>query len=287
MTQAFQDHQIRQYLLGDLPAAEEGDLETAYFRDSELLARVELTRDDLADDYAAGRLSDADREKFERRLLASGEGREQLAITRALQQAAVAAPQKPLKPVWRLDRRWLSLAALVPLTVGVLIAWQVMSRSDRVDDGANAGRQPTIQAPVANSGSPSGATAPAAQPPSSVPGSSPEVPPLTLATLILTANLERSRGVPPTLLTSTRATHVDLVVPRAGLAPGEARARVESIEGARVWSGSMTVPAANAADPGPRVRLPLTSLAPGDYLLSIEVPADATGGPRYYFRVRN
>jgi anti-sigma factor RsiW len=86
----FTDKEIRQYLLGDLPAQEEVELESAFFRDAELLARVELGRDDLADDYAARRLSDADREKFERRLLASDDGCEELAITRALRTAARA-----------------------------------------------------------------------------------------------------------------------------------------------------------------------------------------------------
>jgi hypothetical protein len=93
MGQTFQDRQIRQYLLGDMTAAEESELETAFFREPDLLARVELARDDLADDYAARRLSDADREKFERRLLASDEGREQLAIARALRNAAKRAEQ--------------------------------------------------------------------------------------------------------------------------------------------------------------------------------------------------
>jgi anti-sigma factor RsiW len=88
MRREFPNRHIRRYLLGDLSAAEEREIETAFFRDSALLARVELARDDLADDYAARRLSDIDREKFERRLLASDEGREQLAITNALRNAA-------------------------------------------------------------------------------------------------------------------------------------------------------------------------------------------------------
>jgi hypothetical protein len=86
MSRTFQGHEIRQYLLGELSPTEEEQLETTYFHDPELLTRIELARDDLADDYAAGRLCDADREKFERRLLATDEGREQLAITRALRQ---------------------------------------------------------------------------------------------------------------------------------------------------------------------------------------------------------
>src|SRR5262245_47420015 len=90
MTRVFQDHEIRQYLLGDMSPAVEGELESAYFRDPELLARVEAARNDLFDDYAAQRLSDADRDKVEDRLLASDEGREELAITRALRNAAIA-----------------------------------------------------------------------------------------------------------------------------------------------------------------------------------------------------
>lgn len=88
MSQDYTDEQLRQYVLGDLPAAEAGELESAWFREPELLARVELARDDLLDDYAAGRLSDADRVKLERRQLSNPEGREQLAMAKALQSAA-------------------------------------------------------------------------------------------------------------------------------------------------------------------------------------------------------
>lgn len=84
MNRTFQDDEIRQYLLGDLCPTDEEALETTYFLDPDLLTRIEVARDDLADDYSAGRLCDAERDKFERRLLASDEGREQLAITRAL-----------------------------------------------------------------------------------------------------------------------------------------------------------------------------------------------------------
>jgi anti-sigma factor RsiW len=90
MSPGFYDDQLRQYLLGDMPPAEEQELETAFFRDSELLARVELARDDLADDYVMERLSGAAREKFERRWLAGDEGRDQLAMARALRNAAMA-----------------------------------------------------------------------------------------------------------------------------------------------------------------------------------------------------
>ncbi len=90
MTRAFQDHSIRQYLLGDLLAPDEGELETAYVGDPALLARVELARDDLADDYAAARRSAADRETFERRILGTPNTTPGLRTPHALRTSHVA-----------------------------------------------------------------------------------------------------------------------------------------------------------------------------------------------------
>ena len=288
MSRAFHDQEIRQYLLGDISASEESDLEAAFFHDFELLARVELVRDDLADDYAAQRLSAGDREKFERRLLASNEGREEFAITRALRDAAVQPAQKP-QTIWQLDRRWLSLAAAVPLALATLIGWWLVSGPEPGDDRPGpADGQMASQGQAANPSSPPEPAVASPQPntPSSA-ASSQRAPAVTLATLILTADLERSRGVAPTFLTSTGATEVELVVPRTSLKAGTARARVDSVEGAAVWSGLIVVPsAADVLDPRPRARIPVSSLAPGDYFFSIPVATDATGGPRYYFRVR-
>ena len=288
MTRAFQDQQIRQYLLGDVPASQESELEAAYFQDPDLLERMELVKDDLADDYAAGRLSAADRERFERRLLATREGREELAITTALRDAAVRPVQTP-QTAWQIDRRWLSLAAVVPLALASFIAWRLISGPDAVGElPGPASASNASEGPAPNPSSPAEplAASPQPQTPSSA-AASQRAPAITLATLILTADLERSRGAAPTLLTSTGATDVELVVPRTGLKPGSARARVDSVEGAAIWSGSIVVPAADAADPLPRVRIPVSSLAPGDYFFSIPTDGDATGGPRFFFRVRS
>jgi hypothetical protein len=279
MTQAFEDHQIRQYLLGDLPAREETELEEAYFSDSELLARVELARDDLTDDYAAGRLTAADREKFERRVLATHEGREQLAVARALRQAGAAAPaSSPAE--WRLDRRWMGLAAGVLLAIGAIFAWRFFStpgpEAERRDVSA---QPPTATSPPTAPGHDS---KPSAGDPSR---GAPIVPATTLATLVLTADLDRSKGVPPTLLLSTGATDVDLVAPATGLKAGPARAHVESIDGKSVWSGAVPIPAAESPDSRPRARVPVSALPPGDYFFSIE-PAGSGDSPKYYFRVR-
>lgn len=278
MTPAFQDPQIRQYLLGDLAAADETVLEAACFRDADLLARVELLRADLADDYAAARLSAADRAKFERRVLATEEGREQLAMARALRRAA-GVGARDIR-AWRIDRRWLGLAAAAPLAFGAWFAWRAVT----VHEPSTA--PPT--APVSTS--PPGVVArdPGTTPPDQPRTAPPIQPAVALATLILTADLERSGGQPPTLLTGSGATHVELVVPRADVAGPAPRGRVESVEGTPVWTGAMIVPAGDAADSRPRARVPVSALPPGDYLFSMVAPrlADDTGAPRYYFRVR-
>lgn len=305
MARAFQDHQIRDYLLGNLPAEQESALETAYFGDPDLLARVELAREDLADDYAAVRLSPADREKFERRILITPEGREQVAIAKALQKASSIAPERgsgaepvktsgvvlemPRRTAWRLDRRWLSLAAVIPIAIGVLVALRMWGPSNIGDRARTIDETRTQSTPSTPTPAPPGAGTATSQPSPGAPsvGPSPDVPAIVVATLILSADLDRSAGAPPTLSASTDATHVELVAPRIGVTSGTARARVETVEGTPVWSGSITIPDAKDPDPRPRVRLPRSALPPGDHFFVIESsPRDAAGEPRYYFRVR-
>ena len=284
----IQDHQIRQYLLGDLPESEEREIELAYFRDPDLLARLELAREDLADDYAAMRLAPVEREKFERRILATAEGAEQVAIARALRNRAANAQQGPARAI---DWRWMSLAALITLAIGASLAWRIINGADRPSETARANHQPSPAAeqpsqrpPVPESVRDQVTPAPAV----AAPESSPQRPALILATLVLTADLERSGGQAPTLLTSAGATHVELVTPREGLPPGAARARVDGVDGTPVWSGPAAIPDLNASDPRPRSRVPVSMLPPGDYFFSVvsSRATDATGAPRYYFRVR-
>lgn len=283
----IQDQQIRHYLLGDLPESDEREIEIAYFRDADLLARLELAREDLADDYAAARLGPADREKFERRILATAEGAEQVAIARALQKSAANAQPSPPRAI---DWRWMSLAALITLAIGASFAWRILSGGERPADSASTNQgPPQAEQPSPRSPSPEsavGRTAPAPEAPS--PGSSPPRPALVLATLVLTADLERSGGQAPTLLTSAGATHVELVIPREGLSSGAARALVDSVDGTPVWSGPAALPDASAPDSRPRARVPVSVLPPGDYFFSIDsrLPSDATSVPRYFFRVR-
>lgn len=260
---------LRRYLLGDLSDDEEAVLETAYFSDTSLLARVELAEHDLMDEYASNLMAPADRGKFERTLLATPEGQAELATARALRSAAspVVRPGPPLPASpRRASRGWLAWAAAIALlAVGIPVAWQFRPEPERAVEAIPS---PATTAPLS----------PPAAPPTAEPTT-------VVATLVLTVDLVRSEGRPPTLTASPDTTHVDLVAP-ADLSPSVGtRIRIETAEGREVWSGPIEAP---DKDGRLRVRVPVSVLGPGDYLFKIvgstrKVSPDA---PAYYFRIR-
>ncbi len=63
--------EIRDYLLRRLPEPRRAVLEEQYFRDDEILERVEEAEDELVSDYVLGRLAPSDRTSFETSLLDS------------------------------------------------------------------------------------------------------------------------------------------------------------------------------------------------------------------------
>lgn len=101
---------------------------------------------------------------------------------------------------------------------------------------------------------------------------------------MLTSDLARSEGQPPTFVITPEVTHVDLLVPASDFSGASARGRVESVEGAAIWTGPIERPT-GAPNAAARARIPVASLPPGDYIFSI---AAGTSGdaPAYYFRVR-
>jgi anti-sigma factor RsiW len=67
---AEQKQILREYLLGQLPAAEQTAFEARYFTDAELFAQVVDAENELVDEYAHGLLSSDTRNRFERHYLA-------------------------------------------------------------------------------------------------------------------------------------------------------------------------------------------------------------------------
>ncbi len=89
---ATSDKHLVRYLLGELAEDEAGELEQAVLADGELFERLCMAEDDLADAYARGELAGRERERFEGRFLASAEGRDRIAMARAL---AAAVDRRP------------------------------------------------------------------------------------------------------------------------------------------------------------------------------------------------
>jgi len=73
--------EIRDYLLRRLPEPRRAHLEEQYFRDDEILERVEEAEDALVSDYVLGRLAPPDRASFESSLLNSPYYRDRVETT--------------------------------------------------------------------------------------------------------------------------------------------------------------------------------------------------------------
>src|ERR1044071_294728 len=71
------DHEItRRYLLGQLTDAEEQKLEERLLVEDDFLQEVELTKDELAQEYASGELTTKERQWLQKNFLASPEGKQ-------------------------------------------------------------------------------------------------------------------------------------------------------------------------------------------------------------------
>src|SRR6185503_17365256 len=78
------DHVMRRYLLGDLPEEAQIEVEERLLADPEYFSELLIAENDLTDDYVQGSLSDFDKERAARYLLAVPEGRQKLSFAKAL-----------------------------------------------------------------------------------------------------------------------------------------------------------------------------------------------------------
>lgn len=152
---------LRGLLLHRLPAEAAARLEERLLLEDGFLERMQDAEYDLLDDYAADRLSAADRADVERWLLADPVGRQRARVARALRQAQ-SAPVDPsrgetpgLPRAAAASRRW---TTVVPWAAGLAAGLLVLIFSPlRIDlgDGRPAGRAsvatrgPVLPAPVA------------------------------------------------------------------------------------------------------------------------------------------
>jgi hypothetical protein len=94
VSEAGDNKEMADYILGHLPEAEEARLEAQYLADPRLQDQLLFVEDELVDDYVHGRLSTADRAHLETRFLASPRGRRKLEFVNSLVRIAGEEPSQ-------------------------------------------------------------------------------------------------------------------------------------------------------------------------------------------------
>jgi hypothetical protein len=121
------DHDItRRYLLGQLTDDEEQKLEERLLVEDDFLQEVELTKDELAQEYAGGELTTKERQWLQKNFLASPEGkqRHEFAKTfdnyvknhRAQHQKSTSLIER-LRKLWNLQPQLVTAASMVAVLV--------------------------------------------------------------------------------------------------------------------------------------------------------------------------
>lgn len=125
---------IRKYLLGPLTADEQQKIEERLMTEDDFFEELEISKDEVLEDYCAGELTTREQEWLEQHFLASPEGKFRRRFALALDQLAVSVPE--VISVTKLQERpslldqfrafWKSLswahaaAALVVVVLGVV-----------------------------------------------------------------------------------------------------------------------------------------------------------------------
>lgn len=148
------DELLRSYLLGELNPDAADALERRLLTEDDLFELSEAIEADLLAEYAQGLLAPAERERVQRRLASSPQGRERLLLARSLSRLAVGEPKAEVLPFAphavtpprRPMLRWLALAA--GLLVATSLAWLTLEqpRADRVAQEQE--RPPQVISPV-------------------------------------------------------------------------------------------------------------------------------------------
>jgi tetratricopeptide (TPR) repeat protein len=137
---------IRRYLLGNLPEAEQEEIEKDLLTSSDRLEELLVIEDELIDDYLSGELTADDRTAFETYFLATPQRHDQLRFGRAFQNILSQKRRLTTPPVeavaaqssWRrflVSSPW-STAVVAIVVVGMALgSWRLFFRQSEVDKG--------------------------------------------------------------------------------------------------------------------------------------------------------
>jgi hypothetical protein len=188
-----EDKRLTDYLLGNLPEAEEVRLEEEYLANPDTQSRLLMVEDELVDAYVQGGLSAQERKQLEARFLASPRGRRKLELAKSLM--TIASSQKPSpkpKPSPIFSIRWVFAAAAMILVL--LVTWTIRQKVLQHPGPERAGSQQ--QQNGATGPSPSGTVAQGSKTSTPVESPQPSIP--VMASIVLrpaARNVEQSPRV--------------------------------------------------------------------------------------------
>ena len=288
----FPDEMIRRFLLGGLSSSEQPGFERQLFSDDGLDGRVRRVEFELADDYAYGRLNQAERDLFEKKFLVSADRRRKIEVSSVLRERFASAPVAKLgvverlgslfsvtRPVWRLAFGAVLLLILFGMALLVIKEPRLPQRiANRIIPRRPAPRRtPQEASHPTNNSSPQHQETPSPMPDHDQSSSS-----------TVSVGLAVDSGVAPTVSVPKGAqdsVRFQLAVPADQRGPY--RAELLTIEGQTVFSAESI----RAADtPGASVAFDVAAalLKPGNY--QIKLTRENAGAKEsvgnYYFRVQ-
>lgn len=225
---------LTRYLLGDVSEEERADLEQKYFADDDLFEQLIEAQDDLADEYAAGTLTAAQRRQFEERFLKNEAGAENVKFARTLRDYV-----SPSRADGEESGRWrYAIAASILLVVTLGGIWLFRAEQPRPSAPPVARKQQPVPPPAA----------PAR-----------EVP---LVTLLLTPGSTREDATQPLeLRQAPQVVRLELVVENDRF--DSYRAELQDVEGRRLWEQNDL----HAQKKTAVMNVPAKLLPPGDYIV--------------------
>lgn len=266
MTSTQDALRARRYLLGEASEQESEAIEQEYLGREEAVDRIAAAEDDLIEEYLAGALGLAERERFERVYMAAPHRRVRVETIRRLMEHAresAAAPVTARVLSWRRVRShgpWLALAASA-LVVASIALWMFRPSGSRQPEIAERLPPPAT--------APSGAaTSPAPRAPSTFA--------LTLSPVAVRSAGESPRVVVPP---GTDVVAIQFESEADGRSLVARRATIATVGGDVQWQGPATTGSGGPAGTVARVDVPAAELLPDDYIVTL-YGADRAGVER-------
>jgi hypothetical protein len=255
------ERQIYGYVLGRLSGSALEELEDRLIADQTFFEQVEAVETDVCDDYAADRLSPADRAAFSERLHGNDRLQRRVALSRALQ---TRGPEPGRIASWS----WWAVAAAL-LVVTAAAVWFARTNDDRAPDVV------TVQSPVVT---PPVTVTPAPLP--AGPATSKPSRPAVLATLTLFGPVVRDPAQIPVMAipAGDGLVRIEIALQDGDVFPAY-RAEVTTQGGAAVWTAARLGEVRSAGGRMVIAELPSARLPAGLYQMNV-YSAGASGSTR-------